>query len=174
MARLVAVAVFMSDEARLGLEALDRAHSTPQQLALRARIILQAADGVGVHETARRLSVWPKTVRRWRRRWNDTTATADLSIRLADAPRPGVRPKFTAEQICAIIALSCKRPEAEGVPITHWSQSELARQAVHRGIVDKISHGSVGRFLKGGRHSTALGAALVDGEVGSRLREEVW
>jgi len=34
------------------------------------------------------------------------------------------------------------------VPISHWSQSELARQAVARGIVDSISHGSVGRFLK--------------------------
>jgi pyridoxine/pyridoxamine 5'-phosphate oxidase len=34
------------------------------------------------------------------------------------------------------------------VPISHWRQSELARQAVARGIVDSISHGSVGRFLK--------------------------
>jgi putative transposase len=134
-------------------------------LALRARIILQAADGVGVHETARRLSVWPKTVRRWRTRWNDTTATEDLSIRLADAPRPGVKPTLTAEQICAIVALACRRPEDEGVPITHWSRSELARQAVSRGIVDTISHSSVGRFLKRSGHQAAPGASLADAEV---------
>jgi hypothetical protein len=32
-------------------------------LALRIRIILQAADDVGVRESARELDVWPKTVR---------------------------------------------------------------------------------------------------------------
>ena len=31
-------------------------------------------------------------------------------------------------------------------PISHWSQSELARQAVARGIVKSISHSSVGRL----------------------------
>ena len=33
-------------EERQGLEALVRAHRTPQQLALRARIVLAAADGL--------------------------------------------------------------------------------------------------------------------------------
>jgi putative transposase len=46
------------------------------------------------------------------------------------------------------MALACKDPEALDVPISHWSQSELARQSVARGIVESISHGSVGRFLK--------------------------
>jgi putative transposase len=69
---------------------------------------------------------------------------------LADAPRPGTPPTFTAEQICAIVALACEPPEASGVPITHWSQSALAREATKRGLVETISHGSVGRFLNGG------------------------
>jgi putative transposase len=94
------------------------------------------------------LEVWATTVRRWRGRWNDTSAIADLAVRLADAPRPGVTSKFTAEQICAIVALACEPPEAVGITITHWSPSELARQAVARGIVSGISHSSVGRFLK--------------------------
>jgi hypothetical protein len=42
------------------LEALVRAHSTSQQLALRARMILHAADNIGVRESARELDVWPK------------------------------------------------------------------------------------------------------------------
>jgi hypothetical protein len=50
--------------------------------------------------------------------------------------------------ICKIVALSCEDPETLDVPVSHWSQSELARQAVRRGIVETISHGSVGRFLK--------------------------
>jgi hypothetical protein len=47
--------------------------------------------------------------------------------------------------ICQIMALACKAPE---VPISHWSQSEPARQLVALGIVIRISHGSGGRFLK--------------------------
>jgi pyridoxine/pyridoxamine 5'-phosphate oxidase len=44
--------------------------------------------------------------------------------------------------------MACEQPETLDVPISQWSQSELARQAVARGIVESISHGSVGRFLK--------------------------
>jgi putative transposase len=131
------------------LDCLVRAHSTPQQLALRARIILLAADGIGNRDSARRLGVTVQTVRCWRRRWGGEPDLA-LAERLADAPRPGTPPTFTAEQICAILALACEPPEASGIPITHWSQSALAREAVKRGLVETISHGSVGRFLKGG------------------------
>jgi hypothetical protein len=48
------------------------------------------------------------------------------------------------------VALACEPPDASGVPITHWSQSALAREAIKRGLVETISHGSIGRFLKGG------------------------
>jgi transposase len=130
------------------LKALVRAHSTPQKLAERARIVLLAATGLGVDETARRLGVWRKTASTWRRRWRDADATAGVAVRLTDAPRSGAPATFTPEVICKIVALSCEDPEALDVPISHWSQSELARQAVQRGIVESISHGSVGRFLK--------------------------
>ncbi len=131
------------------LERLVRAHSTPQQLALRARIILLAEEGTGNRECARRLGISVQTVRLWRRRWG---ADPDLSLaeQLADAPRPGAPPTFTPEQICAILALACEPREASGIPITHWSQSALAREAGKRGLVETLSHGSVGRFLKGG------------------------
>ena len=131
------------------LDRLIRAHSTPQQLALRARIILLAADGIGNRDSARRLGVTVQTVRCWRRRWDGAPDLA-LVDRLADAPRPGTPPTFTPEQICAILALACEPPDASGVPITHWSQSALAREAIKRGLVETISHGSIGRFLRGG------------------------
>jgi hypothetical protein len=51
------------------------------------------------------------------------------------------------------MALACEDPERLDVPISQWSQSELARQAVSRGIVKSISHGSLGRFLKKERAS---------------------
>ena len=141
--------IVLGEVEREELDRLIRAHSTPQQLALRARIILLAADGIGNRDSARRLGITVQTVRCWRRRWSGAPDLA-LAERLADAPRPGTPPTFTPEQICAILALACEPPEASGIPITHWSQSALAREAVKRGLVETISHGSVGRFSKGG------------------------
>ena len=125
-----------------------RAHSTPWKLAERARIILLAATGLGVAETAQQLGIWRKTAGHWRRRWQSAAASAGIAGRLSDAPRCGAPAKFTPEVICQIIAMACENPKTLEVPISHWSQSELARQSVARGIVASISHGSVGRFLK--------------------------
>ncbi len=140
--------IMLTPEHKRELEALIRAHSTPQKLAERARIITLAATGIGVGETARHLGVWRKTVSEWRKRWIAAAASETCAQRLTDAPRSGAPGTFTPEQICAIVAMACEDPQASDLPISHWSQSELARQAVARGIVASISHGSVGRFLK--------------------------
>jgi len=140
--------VELTTETRQELTALSRAHSTPQKLAERARIILLAADGVSVSETAQELGIWRKTASAWRKRWREADAAKGTAERLCDAPRCGAPGKFTPEQICAIIALACETPEDSGLPLSQWSRSEVARQAVKRGIVTSISHGSVGRFFK--------------------------
>jgi hypothetical protein len=128
---------------------LTRAHKTPRKLAERARMILLAGAGTAVHATARQLGVWPKTVRHWRARWLASPVEAPVAALLSDAARPGTPATFTPEQVCAIMALACESPdEKSNLPLSHWSQSELAREAVRRGIADSISHGSVGRFLK--------------------------
>ena len=150
----------LSPDQEAALEALVRAHSTPQQLAERARIILLAAAGKGMAESAAALGVWCKTVRHWRRRW-----AAAVAERLSDAPRCGAPATFTPEQICQILALACEDPERLEVPISQWTQSELARQAVSRGIVTSISHGSVGRFLKINRPQAASQSVLADAEA---------
>ena len=133
---------------REALEALVRAHSTSQQLALRARMILHAADNIGVRESARELDVWPKTVRYWRGRWRQAAAAQSVSERLADAPRSGAPATYTTEQICAVIAMTCEKPSESERPISHWSQREIADEAIRRGLVSNISQRSVGRFLK--------------------------
>jgi transposase len=140
--------VQLSAEHDQELNELVRAHSTPQKLAERARIILLAAAGLGIGETAQQLGIWRKTVGHWRRRWQGAAPSAGVAARLSDAPRSGAPARFTPEAICQIMAMACENPETLEVPISHWSQSELARQAVARGIVKSISHGSVGRFLK--------------------------
>src|SRR5271156_3635282 len=79
------------------LNALVRAHSTPQKLAERARIILLAASGLGVEETSRSLGIWRKTASTWRHRWRDADVAAGVAARLSDAPRSGAPATFTAE-----------------------------------------------------------------------------
>ena len=142
-----AAAIDLSPEERSALEQLRRCASTPQALARRARMILMAGAGVGVVETADQLGVWRKTVSQWRARWLASSGSS-AAARLSDAPRCGAPARITAEQICAIVGLACERPSRSGRPLTHWSQQELADEAMKRGIVEQISQRSVGRFLK--------------------------
>lgn len=149
----------LSAEHEQTLCVLVRAHSTPQKLVERARIVLLASAGLSNSEIAQRLGIWRKTAGHWRRRWLAAEASAEVGQRLSDAPRCGAPATFTPEQICQIMALACEDPERLDVPISQWTQSELARQAVSRGIVESISHGSVGRFLKKELRSNRISAA---------------
>jgi len=99
MPLLAADPVTVLPEQRKALEHLVRTHSTPQQLALRARIVVQAADGIAVRASARELGVWPKTVRYWRRRWREAADRQSVPERLADVQRTGAPATFTPEQI---------------------------------------------------------------------------
>ena len=157
--------IILSEAERSELEGLIRSHSTPQHLARRARMIVMAADGIGVGETAERLGVWRKGVSFWRARW--LAGGESAAERLCDAPRSGAPPTITPEQTCAIVALACERPDAGGVPLSQWSASDLAREAVRRGIVTAISPRSVGRFLKRIRPQAASGASLAHAQARS-------
>ncbi len=147
---------------RRDLEALAGAHRTPQQIALRARIILAAADGVNNAAIGRALGVEADTARLWRGRWLGLAALspAELGVaeRLADAPRPGGPCRITAAQVCRLTALACEAPAASERPISHWSGRELADEAVKRGIVDRLSARHAGRLLKRGRSSPTASA----------------
>jgi putative transposase len=160
MPLLAADPVIVEPAQREALEALVRAHSTSQQLALRARMILQAADDVGVRESARELDVWP-TVRYWRGRWRQAPPAQSVPERLADAPRSGAPATYTSEQICAVIAMTCEKPSESERPISHWSQRDIADEAIRRGLVPSISQRSVGRFLK--KRPTSNRIAFVTG-----------
>jgi putative transposase len=89
MPRLSAEPIVMSPAHEAVMTRLVRAHTTPQKLAERDQLILLAAAGAGVRETARQLGVWPKTVRHWLRRWRTAAEATPVAQRLADAPRPG-------------------------------------------------------------------------------------
>ncbi len=46
-----------------------------------------------------------------------------------------------------VLALACELPAQTGVPLSRWSASELAREAVGRGITERISGVTVWRWL---------------------------
>lgn len=147
-------AIKPTDDERHALEKLAKAHSTEQQIALRARMILAAGDGLNNAQLARNLHVSIDTARQWRGRWLSLQPLplSELSVaeRLQDLPRPGAPSRISADQICQIVALACESPEQSGRPITHWTSREIADEIMKRGLVEHISPRHAARLLKGG------------------------
>lgn len=148
-------ALSLSDPERRALETLVLRHSTPQLIALRARIILACAQDLRNAQIARQLSASVDMVRDWRARWLALQSipldSLPVEARLADRERSGAPARITAEQWCQIVALVCEVPEDAQRPISHWTHSEIAAEAVQRGILPRISPRHLGRFLKGER-----------------------
>ena len=164
MARLTAAALQVSGQQREALEAIVRKRTSPQHQVVRARMILLASEGVGVHETTRRLGIARTTVQIWRRRWREADEE-DVVARLSDLPRCGAPATYTPEQVCAIVAIACERPEDCERAMTHWTCRELAEEAVKRGIVESISPRAIGHFLKRCQPATASRARVADGKA---------
>lgn len=147
-------AIDLSDQVRHELEKLVARHTTGQQKAQRARIILKAAEGKNNAEIARELNQSIDMVRLWRRRWHELEPIGyeDLSAdeRLEDLPRPGAPARLTADQVCQIEQVACEAPEKAGRSISQWTGREIADELVKRGIVDRISARHAARLLKKG------------------------
>jgi len=145
-------AVNLTDKERQGLEHLVRRHTTPQQVALRGRVVLAAADGKNNAQIAREFGIAVDTARQWRERWLTLQPISldDLTIaeRLEDLPRPGTPARITADQRCQIQAMACEKPEDSGRPISQWTSREIADEVMKRSIVDSISPCHAARLLK--------------------------
>lgn len=76
MPRLSPAPISLSDSERRALEAIVNRHNSPQQLAQRARIILQAGNNQNNRAIARDLGVSRDMVQLWRQRWLTTTTKA--------------------------------------------------------------------------------------------------
>jgi transposase len=148
------VSIELSDKVRQDLEKLVARHTTGQQKAQRARIILKAAKGKNNADIARELNQSIDMVRLWRRRWHELEPLDwdDLSTeeRLDDLPRPGAPARLTADQLCQIEQVACEAPEKAGRPISQWTGREIADELVARGIVETISARHAARLLKKG------------------------
>ena len=165
------VPILLSPEQQVLLQALTRSREAPHRLVQRAQIVLSASAGKPNKAIGQDLGLCEETVGLWRQRWfQGSAALVKLEHQpkplrqavgqlLADQPRPGCPDTFTAEQVCQILAVACERPPEQ---FSHWTRQELVREVTRRGIVERISATSIGRFLKSGGFKTASGPLLAE------------
>jgi transposase len=126
----IAAVIELSDAERAQLESWERRRTSAQALALRARIVLLAAEGLNNTEIARRLGIHRSVVTRWRARF-----VGDRLEGLLDEPRPGRPRTVTDDQVEEVII---KTLETTPRDATHWSTRSMAAEvgltqsAVHR------------------------------------------
>ena len=108
------------------------AHGTPQQVALRCRIVLAAAAGESNVAIAERLSVNRNTVILWRKRFSDEGLDCLWDI----APGRGRKPLYQMDKITAIVDATLHTKPAG---MTHWSCRSMAQsQGVSKSTVNNI------------------------------------
>ena len=132
----------LSDEERLVLESLARSYTLPYWRVVRAQMVLLAAEGLRNDQIADRLRCRREVVSQWRKRFFEQRLAG-----LEDRPRRGRPPVFPPEVRAEVIAMACALPAERGVPLSRWSATELAREAIGRGIVEQISGVTVWRWL---------------------------
>ena len=108
------------------------AHGTPQQVALRCRIVLASAEGQSDVAIAQQLSINRKTVMLWRQRFSEQRLDGVWEI----APGRGRKPTYDIDKIAAIVEATLQtKPEG----MTHWSCRTMAKhQGVSRSTINNI------------------------------------
>ena len=98
-----------------------RRRKTAQALALRARIILQAAEGASNGAVAEAEGINAHTVGKWRRRFVEQGLDG-----LLDEPRPGAPRTITDEDVERVLTLTLEETPKGA---THWSTRSMAERA---------------------------------------------
>jgi transposase len=111
----------LAAEEREKLVLLARRPKSSQAMAMRARIVLQCAEGVTNDEVAQKLGVTRPTVGKWRDRFCVRRLEG-----LLDEPRPGAPRSITDEQVEQVVTRTLESMPANG---THWSTRLMAQKA---------------------------------------------
>jgi transposase len=126
--------ITLSPEQRRVLESQARSRSFPLRVVERARIVLLAAAGRQDKEIAALLSMTPKKVSRWRKRF----LALGVAGLLKDAPRPGRKPTISARLTQRVVTMTTRQQPSNA---THWSTRTMA-------AVVGISEASVRRIWR--------------------------
>jgi transposase len=127
-----ASALGISDEDRRELQQILALRSVPQSVALRARIILGAAEGIANKVLARQLGTSLPTVLLWRGRY----LREGLPGILEDRPRSGRPREITPEQEALVVEKTLRTTPNNA---THWSVRLMARaQGISPATVQRI------------------------------------
>ena len=137
--------VDLTAEERTTLEQLLQKGKSNARKLTRARILLQADEGLTDEEIATALAVGVATVERTRQRFVEANLEA-----LNELPRPGGQGKLNGKQEAHLIAVACT-PAPNGH--TRWTLQLLAEQVVELGFAESIARETVRQVLKKTRSS---------------------
>jgi len=132
-----AIEVTIKESDRQELERWVSAHRTPQQVAQRCRVILEAAKGQQDKEIAQSMEINPKTVALWRQRFFKEGPDCLWEV----AAGRGRKPQFSGDKIEDIIQATLQSRPAGA---TQWSCRTMAeQQGVSKATISRIwqSHG---------------------------------
>ena len=113
-----AVEIELSEEEERQLRAVLRTPSASQQQAVRARIVLRAAEGATNTEIAAEAGVSLPTVGLWRRSFSERGLDG-----LRDAPRSGRPREIDDDEVQRVLAMTLESPPDGS---TQWSVRRLA------------------------------------------------
>jgi transposase len=132
--------VDLTAEERTTLEHLVQRGKSSARKLTRARILLQADEGLTDEEIASALTVSIATIERTRQRFVEANLAA-----LNELPRPGGQRKLNGKQEAHLIAVACT-PAPNGQD--HWTLQLLADKAVELGFVESLARETVRQVLK--------------------------
>src|SRR5438128_364303 len=118
----IAPPVELSPEQRIELERRARRRSLPARVVDRARIVLQAAEGLENQQIAQQMGITPEKVARWRNRF----LHGGIAALEKDAPRPGRRRIITEHRVKKMVEMTLQQKPANA---THWSTRTMAAAA---------------------------------------------
>lgn len=124
--------VSLSEPEANRLEQWIRAGSTPQQVVLRAKIILRASQGTSDQQIARELKLQRRTAALWRQRVREQGIGCVWDI----APGRGRKSLYGKSEVTRIVKATLQsKPKGA----THWSTRTLAReQGVSKNTIHRI------------------------------------
>ena len=126
--------ITLSASQRKQLHGYARGRRVAVRLALRAKIILLAAEDWQNKQIAAQLSVSRQLAARWRKRF----LQAGIRGIEKDAPRPGRKPALTPDKVQRIIRQTTQQRPPNA---THWSRNSMAQQV-------GVSPSTVGRIWR--------------------------